>query len=83
LIAKFLAVVRAPVKGSLLVAVIQGLFGGIVFWFLVAHGIFAIGLANNLLRPMLVGKDARMPDYVVMITTLGGMATFGNNGFII
>jgi predicted PurR-regulated permease PerM len=42
-----------------------------------------IGLADNLLRPMLVGKDAGMPDYLVMITTLGGMAVFGINGFIV
>ena len=129
LVAKFMAVVRATVKGSLLIAGIQGLLGGIAFWFLdlkgallwavvmafmsllpmigaalvwlpvaayffitgdvwqalalVAYGIFVIGLADNLLRPMLVGKDAGMPDYVVMITTLGGMALFGINGFII
>jgi predicted PurR-regulated permease PerM len=50
---------------------------------LVAYGTFVIGLADNLLRPMLVSKDAGMPDYVVMITTLGGMAVFGINGFII
>jgi predicted PurR-regulated permease PerM len=50
---------------------------------LIAYGVFVIGLADNLLRPMLVGKDAGMPDYVVMITTLGGMAVFGINGFII
>jgi predicted PurR-regulated permease PerM len=50
---------------------------------LVAYGVFVIGLADNLLRPMLVGKGARMPDYVVMITTLGGMAVFGINGFVI
>jgi len=30
-----------------------------------------------------VGKDTGMPDYVVMITTLGGMAVFGINGFVI
>ena len=42
-----------------------------------------IGLVDNLLRPILVGKDTRMPDYVVMITTLGGMAVFGINGFIV
>jgi len=24
-----------------------------------------------------------MPDYVVMITTLGGMAVFGINGFVV
>jgi predicted PurR-regulated permease PerM len=129
LVAKFMAVVRATVKGSLLIAGIQGLLGGIAFWFLdvkgallwavvmaflsllpvvgaglvwlpvatyflitgqpwqglalIIYGILVIGLADNLLRPMLVGKDAGMPDYVVMITTLGGMAVFGINGFII
>ena len=129
LIAKFMAVVRATVKGSLLIAGIQGMLGGFAFWFLgvkgallwavvmaflsllpmigaglvwlpvaayffmtgglwqslalVAYGMFVIGLADNLLRPMLVGKDAGMPDYVVMITTIGGMAVFGINGFII
>ena len=126
---KFMAVVRATVKGNLLVAGIQGLLGGIAFWFLdvkgallwavlmaflsllpmigagivwlpvaayffitgslwqglalLAYGLFVIGLIDNLLRPILVGKDAGMPDYVVMITTLGGMAVFGVNGFIL
>jgi predicted PurR-regulated permease PerM len=129
LVVKFMAVVRATVKGNLLISGIQGMLGGIAFWYLdvkgallwavvmaflsllpmigaglvwlpvaayffltgqpwqgvmlVAYGIFVIGLADNLLRPMLVGKDAGMPDYVVMITTLGGMAVFGINGFII
>lgn len=129
LVDKFMAVVRATVKGSLLIAGIQGMLGGLVFWlldvkgallwavvmaflsllpmvgaalvwvpvatfflmtgavwqcvFLVAYGVLIIGLADNLLRPILVGKDAGLPDYVVMITTLGGMAVFGINGFII
>jgi predicted PurR-regulated permease PerM len=30
-----------------------------------------------------VGKDTKMPDYVVLISTLGGMALFGLNGFVI
>lgn len=42
-----------------------------------------IGLIDNLLRPILIGKNTRMPDYVVMITTLGGMVVFGINGFVI
>lgn len=42
-----------------------------------------IGLVDNLLRPMLVGKDTKMPDYVVLISTLGGMALFGLTGFVI
>ncbi|MDP2369151.1 AI-2E family transporter [Rhodoferax sp.] len=50
---------------------------------LVAYGVLVIGLVDNLLRPILVGKDAGMPDYLVMITTLGGMAVFGINGFVI
>jgi predicted PurR-regulated permease PerM len=45
--------------------------------------VLVIGLIDNLLRPMLVGKDTRMPDYVVLITTLGGMAALGINGFVV
>jgi predicted PurR-regulated permease PerM len=129
LVDKFTTVVRATVKGNLLVAAIQGALGGLAFWVLglpaallwavlmaflsllpavgaalvwvpaaaylmltgatlpalglVAYGVLVIGLVDNLLRPFLVGKDTRMPDWVVMITTLGGMAVFGINGFVI
>jgi predicted PurR-regulated permease PerM len=129
LIARFATVIRATVKGNLLVAAIQGALGGVAFWFLgvtgailwgvlmaflsllpaigaalvwvpvaiyffisgntwqgvalLAWGVLVIGLIDNLLRPILVGKDTQMPDYVVMITTLGGMAVFGINGFVI
>jgi hypothetical protein len=41
------------------------------------------GMVDSLLRPILVGKDTRMPDYVVLLSTLGGLAVFGINGFII
>jgi predicted PurR-regulated permease PerM len=34
-------------------------------------------------RPILVGQDTKLPDYVVLITTLGGLAIFGINGFVI
>lgn len=50
---------------------------------LVAYGVLVIGLVDNVLRPLLVGKDTKMPDYVVLISTLGGMALFGLNGFVI
>lgn len=129
LLIKFTTVIRATVKGNLLVAAIQGALGGLAFWFLgvggallwavlmaflslvpavgaglvwlpvavyflmsgavwqgvalIAYGMLVIGLVDNLLRPILVGKDTRMPDYVVMITTLGGMAVFGINGFVL
>ena len=129
LLDKFTTVIRATVKGNLLVAAIQGTLGGFAFWFLgvtgallwavlmiflsllpavgaglvwlpvaiylfvtgsiwqsvalTAYGVFVIGLVDNLLRPLLVGKDTRMPDYVVMVSTLGGIAVLGINGFVI
>jgi predicted PurR-regulated permease PerM len=129
LLGKFAVVIRATVRGNLLVAALQGLLGGLAFWFLgvtgallwavlmaflsllpavgaalvwlpvalyflltgalwqglalVAWGVLVIGLVDNLLRPILVGKDTRLPDYVIMTTTLGGMAVFGINGFVL
>jgi predicted PurR-regulated permease PerM len=126
---KFTTVIRATVKGNLLVAAIQGALGALAFWFLgiggallwgalmallsllpavgaalvwgpvalyllasgspwqglglAAYGVLVIGLVDNLLRPVLVGKDTQMPDYVVLVTTLGGMAAFGLNGFVL
>jgi predicted PurR-regulated permease PerM len=56
------------------------------FWqagVLIFVGVFVIGLVDNILRPVLVGKDTQMPDYVVLMSTIGGMALFGINGFVI
>jgi predicted PurR-regulated permease PerM len=50
---------------------------------LIVFGVLVIGLVDNILRPILVGKDTQMPDYVVLISTLGGIAIFGLNGFVI
>jgi predicted PurR-regulated permease PerM len=50
---------------------------------LIAWGTLVIGLVDNFLRPVLVGKDTRMPDYLVLIATLGGIVVFGLNGFVI
>jgi predicted PurR-regulated permease PerM len=129
LLGKFAVVIRATVKGNLVVAALQGLLGGLAFWFLgvqgallwavamaflsllpavgaalvwgpvalyflvtgaiwqglalTAWGVLVIGLVDNLLRPLLVGKDTRLPDYLVLITTLGGMSVFGINGFVL
>jgi predicted PurR-regulated permease PerM len=126
---RFVAVVRASIKGSVIVAILQGLIGGIIFWGLgiegallwgVAMGIFSlfpaigtgliwvpvtayllatgnvgqavalflcgffiISSVDNVVRPILVGRDARMPDYVVLIATLGGFELMGFNGFVI
>jgi predicted PurR-regulated permease PerM len=50
--------------------------------FLIAYGVLVVGLVDNLLRPLLIGQATKMPDYVVLISTLGGIATFGIHGFI-
>jgi predicted PurR-regulated permease PerM len=129
LLDRFLAMVRAAVKGNVLVAIVQGALGGLAFWVLgvhapllwavvmafaslipavgaaliwvpvaiyllavgqlvqglglVAFGTLVIGLVDNVLRPILVGADTRMPDYLVLITTVGGLAIFGIHGFVI
>lgn len=126
---KFNRVVRATVKGNVLVAITQGALGGFIFWVLdipsalvwavlmaflsllpavgagiiwapvaayflltgailqgvvlTAFGVLVIGLVDNVLRPILVGKDTRMPDYLILVSTLGGLAVFGLNSFVI
>ena len=125
---KFAEVIRATIKGSVVVAMLQGALGGMIFWILgihaallwgvvmaflslvpavgagliwvpaalyllatgeiwqgmvlIAFGVFVIGLVDNFLRPILVGKSTRMPDYLVLISTLGGIAVFGISGFV-
>lgn len=129
LLTKFATVIRATVKGNLVVATAQGALGGLIFWILdiqapvlwgvlmaflsllpavgasliwgpvsiyflatgqvmqgvilAAYGILVIGLVDNILRPILVGKDTKLPDYIVLISTLGGMSIFGLTGFVI
>ncbi|WP_394658785.1 AI-2E family transporter [uncultured Novosphingobium sp.] len=129
LIDHFVVVVRATMKGTVVVAVVQGVLGGVIFWLLgiegallwgtlmgflsllpavgtgiiwvpvaiyllvtgayvkgaimIFCGVFIIGLVDNLLRPILVGRDTRMPDFVVLIATLSGLELFGLTGFIV
>ncbi len=42
-----------------------------------------IGMLDNVLRPILVGRDTKLPDYIVLLSTLGGIAMFGVNGFVV
>lgn len=50
---------------------------------LIIVGAFGIGLIDNILRPILVGRDTKLPDYLVLLSTLGGLVLFGINGFVI
>jgi predicted PurR-regulated permease PerM len=129
LFVKFAQVARATVKGTLVVAAVQGAVGGIlfaavgiqaaVFWavvmailsllpaigpalvwvpaavilfatgavwqgiVVVIGGVFVIGLIDNLLRPILVGRESKMPDYLILLATLGGLNMFGLAGFVV
>lgn len=50
---------------------------------LIVVGTLVIGLVDNLLRPILVGRDTKMPDYLILLSTLGGLAAFGLAGIVI
>jgi predicted PurR-regulated permease PerM len=128
LFAKFAEMARAMIKGTLVVGIVQGTLGGLLFWslgfssavfwgvvmvlmsvlpvvgaslvwgpaaiylvvigaygkasILIIGGAMVIGLADNVLRPLLVGRDTKMPDYLVLLSTLGGLAMFGVSGFV-
>lgn len=128
LLARFTLVVRATVKGDILVAMLQGALGGLGFWVLgiqatilwtvlmsflallplfgatlvwlpfaiyflatgeilkgsglLVYGVIVVGLVDNFARPILIGQATKMPEFVVLLSTLGGIATFGLAGFI-
>lgn len=50
---------------------------------LIAVGVFIIGMIDNILRPILVGRDTQMPDYLILLSTLGGIALIGISGFVL
>lgn len=50
---------------------------------LILVGTLIIGMIDNLLRPTLVGAQTNMPDYLALISTLGGLSVFGINGFVL
>lgn len=82
----FLSLLPAVGAGLIWAPVAIYLLATGAFWHgvgLAAYGIAVIGLVDNVLRPVLVGKDTKMPDYIVLISTLGGMALFGLTGFVI
>jgi predicted PurR-regulated permease PerM len=128
LMRKFAQVSRATVKGTLVVAVVQGALGGVlfslvgiqaaIFWgvmmgilsllpavgpalvwlpaavillasgalwqglVVIVAGMLIVSMVDNLLRPILVGRETHMPDYLVLLATLGGLTMFGIAGFV-
>jgi predicted PurR-regulated permease PerM len=126
---EFAIVSKATLKGTVVIGLLQGTLGGIIFavlgiegaafwgavmavasvlpalgaalvWLpaaiiLVASGAVAKGLilaafgalvistSDNAVRPILVGRDTHMPDYLVLFSTLGGLGLFGITGVVL
>ena len=51
---------------------------GLAVW-----GAGVMGMVDNVLRPILVGKETKLPDFLVLLSTIGGISLFGLNGFVI
>ena len=125
----FITAIRATIKGSVVVGLVQGLLGTITFWIVgfpsavllgvlmaivsllpavgpalvwvpiagyllvtgsiwqgivvIVSGAVIIGSADNVLRPILVGRDTGIPDWLVLVTTLGGISAFGLSGVVV
>lgn len=126
---RFLGIVRATIKGSGVVGLVQGVLAGISFlivglesallfsvlttifalvpvigagaiyipvglWLLVTgavwqgafvliFGVIVISNADNVLRPILVGRDTGIPDWIILVTTLGGISLLGFSGIVL
>ena len=45
--------------------------------------VLVVGTVDNFLRPKLVGRDTRMPDLLILLSTFGGLSMFGAVGFVL
>lgn len=46
-------------------------------------GMLVVGLVDNFLRPRIIGRDTQVPDLLILLSILGGLATFGVAGLIL
>lgn len=46
-------------------------------------GAAVVGTVDNILRPTLVGRDAKMHDILILVSTLGGLVMFGAVGLVL
>lgn len=50
---------------------------------LIIWGGLIVGSVDNILRPIVVGREAKIPDLLILIATLGGIGMFGAIGIIL
>lgn len=64
-----------------LILVVNGnVTGGLI---LLAFGVGVISMSDNVVRPIVVGRSTSVPGYLVLVTTLGGLAMFGLTGLVL
>jgi predicted PurR-regulated permease PerM len=126
---RFLRIVRATIKGTGVVGLVQGTVGGVMLalvgvpsafllgvlmvilaiipvigtaavwapagiWLILSgqlwQGVFVLGFGfivisniDNVLRPILVGRDTGIPDWIILVTTLGGISLAGFSGIVL
>lgn len=51
--------------------------------FLLIWGVVAIGSADNIIRPLLIGGKGKMPVFVMALGAIGGLAAFGLVGVVV
>jgi predicted PurR-regulated permease PerM len=77
-----------PVVGSAIIWIPAGLIMLVMgyIWqglLILAVGTFVISTVDNLLRPVLVGRDVEMHPLLIFLSTIGGISLFGFSGFVI
>jgi predicted PurR-regulated permease PerM len=50
---------------------------------ILASGVLVISMVDNVLRPILIGKDVEMHPLLIFLSSLGGIVLFGFSGFVI
>lgn len=121
--------VSATVRGVILVAAIQSIAAGVIFWMLgvpiyavlgvitfigcfipaigsslvwipvalyfaltgdwtravvmILCGVFIISMVDNLLRPRMIAQKAALPDFLIFLSSIGGLSVAGLNGLFL
>ena len=65
--------------GLILIAT-GSIWGGVIIFVV---GAILIALVDEFLRPIMVGRGSKLPDPVILLATIGGLASFGISGFVL
>ena len=72
------ALVLIPAIAYLFISGSTGMAVGLLIW-----GIFAVGLVDNFLGPILVNRGVKIHPFLILLSVLGGIILFGPIGFVL